>query len=499
MKLKIKFFPAILIIVISLLTPICLFSQALKSGKEEGNQAEVWITTKDGQKNLSKEANILFEVHNTADTISPFLEVIPSIGYQSVDGMGSSFEPATCFNLSQLPAKERKKTLEALLSKDDGIGMNLMRICIGTPDFTSDPWYSYDDLAKGETDALLTHFSIDKDRKYIIPVLKEALSINPDLRFFASPWSPPGWMKTSGSMIGGSLKPEFYNVYAHYFVKFLQAYALEGIPVFAVTIQNEPGVDREHESSKWWYPSCHWTAEQEKEFIKSHLGPALKSAGLKTEIWCYDHNYNIKTVTDGSPVFIPERPGDAGIGYPRTILRDSIARMYTKAIAFHGYAGMPSGMSEIHKEFPDVPVRFTEGSVFGLQGGIKIIQLFRNYASSYNAWVTMLDDNRKPNNGAFTAGRTILERKSQTNIVSYYFDYYLYGQFMKFIDRGSVRIESTGDSELPNVAFRDPYDNIVLIIINNKVANQPVKILCEGKEATFELVGNSIATLKWKL
>ncbi len=472
-------------------------SQSNSAEKIKTISADVWVTTKDMTKKLSKEANLVFTIRKENETKLPVIEVIPSISYQKVDGMGSSFEPATCFNLSQLPAEERNKTLRALLSKDDGIGMNLMRICIGTPDFTGDPWYSYDDIEKGETDTLLVHFSIEKDMKYIIPVLKEALKINPELRFFASPWSPPAWMKTSGSMIGGSLKPEYYEVYANYFVKYLQAYKSEGIPVYAVTIQNEPGVDRQHDSQKWWYPSCHWTAEQEKDFIKNHLGPALKTAGLKTEIWCYDHNYNIKAVTNGSPVFIPERPGDAGIGYPRSILQDFVARMYTDAIAFHGYVGTPAGMTEIHKEFPNVPVRFTEGSVFGLQGGVKLIQLLRNYVSSYNAWVTMLDENRKPNNGAFTASRTIIERNTKTNEVSYYFDYYLYGQFMKFINRGSVRIESKGDAEMQHVAFRDPDNKIVLTIINNNAANQPVTILCEGMGTTFEMTGNSIATLKW--
>ncbi len=489
-------FLSIAVVMFMLLQPEVV-SQSARTGKAKSLSADVWVTTKDRTMKLSKEANLLFTIRKENEAKTHVIEIIPSIGYQTIDGMGSSFEPATCFNLSQLPADERNKTLRALLSKDDGIGMNLMRICIGTPDFTCDPWYSYDDIEKGETDTLLAHFSIDKDRNYIIHVLKEALSINPELRFFASPWSPPGWMKTSGSMIGGSLKPEYYEVYANYFVKYLQAYESEGIPVYAVTIQNEPGVDREHESPRWWYPSCHWTALQEKEFIKLYLGPALRRVGLKTEIWCYDHNYNIKPVTDGSPVFIPERPGDAGIGYPRTILQDSAARMYIKAIAFHGYAGTPAGMTEIHKEFPSVPVRFTEGSVFGMQGGIKLIQLLRNYASSYNAWVTMLDENRKPNNGAFTAGRTIIERNSQTNEVSYYFDYYMYGQFMKFISSGSVRIESKGETEMPHVAFRNTDNKIVLIIINNNVSNQPVTILCEGMGASFEMAGNSIATLKW--
>jgi O-glycosyl hydrolase len=475
-------------------------------GQQTGSQVlspvgpvEVWMTTQDGTKKLSRETDIAFV--NLADKSdqSPAIEVVPGFTYQMVDGMGSSLEPATCYNLSLLSNTEREKTLRALLDHDQGIGMNMMRISIGTPDFTSDPWYSYSDLEKGKTDTALVSFSIEKDKKYIIPILKEALRINPDLVFFASPWSPPGWMKTSESLIGGTLRPEYYRTYAKYFVKFLKAYAAEGIPVFAVTVQNEPGVDREHDNPKWWYPSCHWTAGQERDFIKYHLGPALNASGLKTEIWCYDHNYNIIPATDGSAVFIPEKPGDAGINYPGTILRDTEARKYTSAVAFHGYVGDPIGMSVMHREFPGIPVRFTEGSVFGIRGGIKLTGLFRNYATSYNAWVTMLDDKRKPNNGAFTASRTIVERNSQTNEVSYQLDYYLYGHFMKFIKRGSQRVASEGTGKLSHVAFRDPDNNIVLVVINVQNKNQLVKIISCNKETTLEMPENSMATLKWRL
>src|SRR5262249_48955285 len=154
-----------------------------------------------------------------------------------------------------------------LLGHWPGINLNLMRICIGTSDFTGDPWYSYDDIPAGRTDPELSHFSIAKDRSYILPILKQAIKINPNLQLFASPWSPPGWMKTTGNMIGGGLLPKWYSAYAHYFVKFIKAYEAEGTPIYAVTVQNEPGVDREHQP-KMRYPSCKWTAEEERDFIK---------------------------------------------------------------------------------------------------------------------------------------------------------------------------------------------------------------------------------------
>lgn len=469
-----------------------------KAQNPANNKVEIWISTQSGDRKLLKADDIFFEESTKEIPNGNSIKINPGETFQIIDGMGSSFEPSTCYNLAQLPPAERENTMKMLLTSDQGIGMNLMRICMGTPDFTGDDWYSYCDLQEGETDTLLKLFSIEKDKKYIIPVLQEALKINPGLRLFASPWSPPAWMKSSGKLTGGKLKPEFYAAYARYFVKFIQAYAAEGIPVFAVTVQNEPGVDREHDVPKWHYPSCHWTAEEQRYFIKKHLGPALEHNGIKTEIWCYDHNYNVKPLTDDSPVFIPEKPGDAGIGFPRTILSDPEASKFIKAMAFHGYTGEPEGMTIIQNEFPGVPVRFTEGSVFGLRGGIQLMNILKNRAVSYNAWVTMLDKNRKPNNGPFKAGRTIIERDIFKNKTLYHFDYYMYGHFMKFIKPGSIVISSKGEAEVSHFACKDPDGNIVLILINNRDKIQNVNIIYAQQEAGVSLPANSVATLKWK-
>ena len=196
--------------------------------------AEVWVTTQDLSKKLSHERPVSFtkdppaaEHGKASDTV---IQVNAAQNYQKMIGLGASFEHSTCFNISRLGEKDRDEVIARLVDPVAGIGMNLMRICIGTPDFTGDPWYSYDDLPAGQSDPELKHFSIDGDRRYVIPVLKAALAKNPQLLFFASPWSPPGWMKSSGSMIGGQLLPEHYVAYAAYFVKFVQAYEREGYP-----------------------------------------------------------------------------------------------------------------------------------------------------------------------------------------------------------------------------------------------------------------------------
>jgi glucosylceramidase len=381
---------------------------------------------------------------------------------------------------------DRERALERLVSPTAGIGMNLMRVCIGTPDFTGDAWYSYDDRPPGETDPDLKHFSIERDRAYILPVLKQARRQNPDLLFFASPWSPPGWMKSTGTMVGGRLLPRWYPAYADYFVKFTRAYEAEGIPIYAVTVQNEPGVDRAKERDpKWHYPSCHWTAEQERDFIRDHLGPALRRAGLRTKIWCYDHNYNRKPHGD-----------NPGIAYPRTILSDPQAAQFVGGVAFHGYAGQPDGMTVFHREFPRGPVHFTEGSVFGLRGGVELIEKLRNWASSYNAWVTILDDHGQPNNGPFEASRTIITLNPATRKPIEHFDFFLYGHFMKFIQRGAVRVDSEGPRRLPHVAFRNPDGALVLIVVNDGAAVS-VEAVCGPANWRTPLPGRSVATLVW--
>ena len=372
---SVGFFPGVTLV---------LFALSVAPAPAVTNSIHWWVSSADRKQQLAEQPALKWRAG--ADAQGPRIEINPTVTFQTMLGLGSSLEPTTCSNLWAMSAADRADTIERVVSPSVGIGMNLMRVCIGTPDFTGDPWYSYNDLATGETDPELKRFSIEKDRAYILPVLKLARAKNPDLLFFASPWSPPGWMKRNGTMIGGELLPQWYAVYAEYFVKFIRAYEAEGVPIYAVTVQNEPGVDRAKEKNpKWHYPSCHWTGEQERDFIRDHLGPALRRAGLKTKIWCYDHNYNLKTTG-----------ADPGLDYPRAILRDAAAAAFVDGVAFHGYEGKPSAMSVFHEEFPKVPLHFSEGSVFGVEGAVDLIERLRNWATSYNAWVLMLDDHGKP-------------------------------------------------------------------------------------------------------
>jgi glucosylceramidase len=389
-------------------------------------------------------------------------------------GVGSSLEHSTCYNLSLLPPEQRERVLESLVHPTAGIGMNLMRICIGTSDFAPGPFYTYHDLPAGEQDPKLERFSIERDREYVLPVLKAALRLNPQLRFFASPWTPPPWMKTNGRYGGGSLRPEFYPHFAEYLARFIEAYRSEGLEIYALTVQNEPEFGPEP------YPSCLWTAAQQRDFIRDHLGPLFRARQIKTLIWCFDHNFN-------NP------------GFPATILRDPAAAQYVEGSAFHLYEGRPAAMSKLQREFPGKSLYFTEGSVYGAKGAAEIISYFRNGSRSYNAWVTMIDHRGKPNvSGFHDCDPTIIVLNRDTLQPEYRADYYLYGQFMKFITPGAVRIASTEASRVPpNVAFRNPDGRLLLITANPEPNPRSVEVEWNGRRFNATLPAKSAATFRW--
>jgi len=432
--------------------------------------ADVWVSSTDIENKLTKQAPLSF-VKNKRFAKLPCIVVDPNDTRQTMTGIGSSLEHATCYNLSLLEPARRDKVIEDLVSPDTGIGMSLMRICIGTSDFVGEPWYSYDDMPEGESDPELAHFLIEKDRAYVLPVLKIALAKNPDLKFLASPWSPPGWMKDSGQMCGGRLRPECYDVFARYLVKFIQAYEAEGIPIYAITLQNEPGVNEKT------YPSCFWNGEMQRDFIKNHFGPALEKSGLKTLVWCFDHNFN-------------------NIRFPEAILNDPEAARYVDGTAFHHYEGKAEAMTTLHDEFPRKNIYFTEGSTSNIFGALKIISFFRNWAQSYNAWVTLIDHNAKPNNGPHGCSPTCIVLNSDTLELEYRFDYYMYGHFAKFIRPGARRIASSASrAQLLTTAFINPNGKLAVVVMNETADKLPYRMYIGGQAVETISLPHSIQTL----
>lgn len=435
------------------------------------DSVQVVMSTQDGLKSLSPESPLQFgREHKTK---APVIEVDLSKRGQTILGQGASFDHATCENLSKLPPEKREEVLEKLMSPETGIGMNLMRICIGTSDFVGEPYYTYNDLPEGEIDPELTRFSIEKDRAYVLPAIKIAQQKNPNLLFFGSTWSPPAWMKTSGKLGTGSVKPECYPALAKYLLKFIQAYEAEGIPLYAITVQNEP-----HMESKD-YPTTYWTGEAQRDFIRDHLGPLFKENDVKTLIWCWDHNWN-------EPDF------------PRAILSDPQAAQYVDGTAWHLYEGKVDTQSVIQAEFPDKHTYFTEGSVFKPHGAIRLAQILRHWSRSYNAWVIMLDEHRKPNRGPHSASATCIELLDDGS-VRYNFDYYMQGQFMKYIQRGAVRVESSLPDirSFGNVAFLNPDGRVVLVAANAARSAQPFVVKYGEKAFKTVLSAGSVGTYMW--
>lgn len=257
----------------------------------------------------------------------PVILVDSAQQYQEMDGFGYTLTGGSAQLINALPAANRAALLRELFSTDsNAIGLSYLRISIGASDLDAGV-FSYNDLPTGQTDAGLQQFSIQPDKKDLIPVLQQALAINPSLRILATPWSAPVWMKTNNSTVGGRLKPEYYSVYAAYLVKYIQAMKGEGITISAITPQNEPL----HGGNN---PSMEMEAAEQADFIKHHLGPAFRAAGLNTKIIIYDHN--------------ADRPD-----YPLAILADADARAFVDGSAFHLYGGDISALSQVRIAHPD--------------------------------------------------------------------------------------------------------------------------------------------------
>ena len=339
------------------------------------------------------------------------IRVDPSVTYQSILGTGISMEEGSVWNIRQMSPAKQTEALTQLVDPVKGMGLNLYRITMGTSDFTAQNWYTYDDLPAGQTDPTLAHFSIQKDIDFgIIDVLKQMLAINPKLKFFASMWSPPVWMKDSGQIEGGNLLDADIAILATYFRLFIEAYRAQGIPIYATTLENEA---LDNNTS---IPSCYITAAQEARLVKA-VKQELSSANLDTRIWIFDHNFA------------------DGVAYAQGVFADPQAYADTDGVAFHDYAGDPSAMTTLHDLYPDKDIFFTEKTLWGCYGVDRAAQFFRNWARSYVSFITMLDQNGAPYTGAQQQKPRRLIRSITYEGDEYYAtpEHYLFGLYSKFL------------------------------------------------------------------
>ncbi|MCD1259726.1 carbohydrate-binding protein [Paenibacillus athensensis] len=429
----------------------------------------------DGARQLTQQSSLdLTAIGNDPDATT--IAINPGKKYQSIMGMGSSLEESTIFNLTKMSDSKQQELLTRLASPDNGIGISMTRVTIGTADFTARKFYSYDDMPAGQTDPELQHFSIQNDIDFgIIPTLQKLVAIHPDMKFFASPWSPPGWMKTTDSMIKGEVKDEYLPILAKYYVKFIQAYQAQGIHISAMTLQNEPLLEIE-------YPSTKMSWQQEAK-LATLLHQELENAGLDVKLWIFDHNFNDT------------------MNYPAPLLADAANRAAVDGTAFHDYSGDPSMMSQLHDLYPDENIYLTERAVWGTAGADRMAQYFRNWAKSYNSWVTMLDSDISTHQWVGTPDPTMIIQDSG-HPDEYWLtpEYYMLGNYSKFVKPDYIRIDSDYGSKehVTNVSFMSPDEKtIVSIVVNQTDTAQKFKMVSDGTQIAAEIPAKSVVTYKW--
>lgn len=435
-----------------------------------------WITRGDKSALLQKQTGLI--PFTSTDNSVPAIEVDTTISYQTIDGFGYTLTGGSAYLINKLSSSQRTSLLQELFGTgENSIAVSYLRISIGASDLNAEV-FSYDDLPAGETDPGLTKFSLSKDTADLIPVIKEILAISPDIKIMGSPWSAPAWMKDNGGSKGGSLLPQYNSVYAEYFVKYILAMKAKGIQIDAITPQNEPL----HGGNN---PSMVMTASQQTDFIKNHLGPAFRNAGISTRIIVWDHNC--------------DNPG-----YPIEVLNDPLARTFVDGSAFHLYGGNISALSTVHNIHPDKNLYFTEqwtGAKGSFDGDLKwhvknvIIGTMRNWGRVALEWNLASDPYYDPHTpggcteckGALTLDGTITRNVS----------YYIIAHASKFVIPGSVRINSNNAGSIVNVAFRRPDGRKVMIAVNDGTYLTSFNIMWNGKMAKVTLDPGAVGTYIW--
>ncbi len=439
------------------------------------NEIDFWLTKADQTALLQKQGGIIAFTTSSGNISS--IQVDSATAFQTVDGFGYTLTGGSALLINQMNATAKTNLLNELFGSN-GIAISYLRVSIGASDL-SPAVFSYNDLPEGETDTDLSEFDLSDDKDHLIPVLKQILTINPAIKIMGSPWSAPVWMKDNNSSIGGSLKPEYYSVYAQYFVKYIQTMKAEGITIDAITVQNEP----QHGGNN---PSMVMSAAQQADFIKNHLGPAFQAASIATKIIIWDHNC--------------DNPN-----YPISILNDAAAKPFIDGAAFHLYGGDISALSTVRNAHPDKNLYFTEqwtSSTGDFGGDLKwhvknvIVGSMRNWSRVALEWNLANDPSFGPHTpGGCTQCKgalTINGSSAQKNVA-----YYIVAHASKFVPPGSVRIQANNIGSLPNVAFKRPDGKKVLIVVNESSSATNFNIEYKGKWAKISLPGGAVGTYVW--
>lgn len=465
--MRVSFFPAILLTLASLQVD------------SHAQQLDLWLTTGDRAALLSPQPPANFS--GQRNDALPTVIVADGIAYQQIEGFGASMTDSAAYLIHQrVPAEKRQPVMEELFDPHKGIGVSFLRNPMGASDLARFH-YSYNDLPPGQEDPDLERFTVDHDRQDILPMLRMALRIHPRIRMMGSPWSAPGWMKTSGSMIGGSLRKEAYAAYARYFRKYVEAYAAEGVPVHYVSMQNEPLYVPND------YPGMSVTAAEQIEFLKNHLLPELNAARLPVRVLVYDHNW--------------DRPD-----YPAAVLADPVLAGSTRiaGTAWHWYGGTPGAMTALHELDPKRGQYVTEASGgTWIEDQVKadfeaIIHSMRNWARAFVKWGLALNQDRGPHAGGCGTCTGLIEVNEQTGEVTKTIDYYTLGHFSKFAQPGAVRVYSTNAPGVITAAFVNRGRSRVLVAYNETALETRFQVEWRGRWAELALPPRSGLTAVWR-
>lgn len=455
---------------------------------------EGWVT-RDANSLLQPLPPVAFSRSLPRDAL-PTIEIDDGRTFQPIEGFGFSLTGGSAYLLAGLPAADRANLLQELFGLTGAsVGLSCLRLSIGASDLGRRD-FSYWGLRRGTANPDIARFNLSAGDREVVPVLQEILQINPAVKIIASPWSAPPWMKSNGSYVAGTLKPEHYSAYARYFVKYLETMRGHGIHVSAVTPQNEPLNARNE-------PSMVMTAPEQAEFIKGYLGPELRKSAPETEILCWDHNCDV-----------PE--------YPLAVLGDADARACIGGVAWHLYNGSPEAMSLVRAHYPEKKVYFTEQWVSSrdeFMGALRwhtknvVIGTLRNWSRTALEWNLASDPEYALHTrlgavgalGGVTIGSTLKRHRSAAcgvtveATITRNVGYYLMAHSARFIPPGSVRVHSSKVDQLPNVTCLTPDSRMVMLVMNDTDGVRHFRVQHRGGYATLELGTGDVATLGWNV
>jgi len=433
----------------------------------------IWVTAADKSKLMQKQPNATFGTSNNSTKIT----VSEATKYQTIDGFGHAFTEGSAETIYSLAAKQQDSLLNDLFNVNTGMGMSVIRVSIGACDLGNGV-YTYDDGNTGDT--AMAKFSLrGVDSTYLVPILKKVVAINPNIKILACPWTAPPWMKSSNAFIGGNVLPQYYAAYAKYFVKYIQAMAANGIPIWAMTVQNEPEYGGNN-------PSCTWTSQQEATFINNNLGPAFQAAGITTKIIAYDHNCD----DTNYPIYVCANTGT-----------------YVDGSAFHLYAGSISALSTVYNA-THKNVYFTElctcssdfSGNFSNHVRNVMIGTLTNWGKAAIEWNLSTDPNLGPhtnNGGCGVCNGGVMVN----NATSYtlYSSYYIVAQFSKVMKTDAVRVATTStNNNLLNVACINPDGSRAVVVYNGTGSNSTFDVVWNGQAIPFTLANNAAASFSWQ-